>query len=59
MAPYIGRWNEHEPLDQTDLSDIIDWTSKMVREPTLKATTRWTQPGSADQEVGSTNPTHF
>ena len=30
MAIYIGRSMNREPLDQTDLSNGIDWTSMMV-----------------------------
>jgi hypothetical protein len=30
MVAYIGRWDEPEPSDQTDLSNGGDWTSMAV-----------------------------
>jgi hypothetical protein len=56
MAVYISRSVNREPLDQTDLSNDVDWISMAVEESSSKQADKWAQGWPAGHALCQVGP---
>ena len=53
---YIALGVQHDPLDQIDLSNCLDASSKAVGDQHMKLANRWDQGGQAAPPIGWVAP---